>query len=92
MKRTVPVLCMSIMVMLVTPVMALDVGDKAPPLSIIKWVKGKPVSFPKDFGKKLYLVEFWATWCPPCKVSVPLLSRLQNKHRKDFNHHWYFRT
>ncbi len=71
------------MVMMATPGMALDVGDKAPPLSIIKWVKGKPVSFPKDLGNKLYLVEFWATWCPPCKMSIPLLTRLQNKHMKE---------
>ncbi len=70
-------------IIMASPVMALDVGDKAPPLSIIKWVKGKRVSFPKDLGNKLYLVEFWATWCPPCKMSIPLLTRLQDKHKKE---------
>lgn len=59
----------------------LDVGDKAPPLSISEWVQGGPVEFPKDIGKRLYLVEFWATWCPPCKASVPLLNDLHQKYK-----------
>lgn len=60
---------------------ALDVGDKAPPLSVSEWIQGGPVEFPKDIGKKLYLVEFWATWCPPCKASVPLLNDMHNKYK-----------
>jgi len=61
----------------------LGVGDKAPPLFISDWVKGAPVDFPKDIGKKIYVVEFWATWCPPCKASVPRLTDFQKKYRKD---------
>ena len=61
----------------------LGVGDKAPPLSISDWVKGAPVDFAKDIGKKVYVVEFWATWCPPCKASVPRLTDFQKKYRKD---------
>ena len=32
-------------------------------------------------GKSVYVVEFWATWCGPCKVSIPHLSELQNKFK-----------
>ncbi len=56
---------------------ALVVGSKAPALSIEKWIKGQPVpAFEKG---KVYMVEFWATWCPPCIASMPHISELQKK-------------
>jgi thiol-disulfide isomerase/thioredoxin len=61
----------------------LGVGDKAPPLSVIEWVKGRPVDLKRDAAKKVHVVEFWATWCPPCKMSVPLLTSLQKKFSED---------
>ncbi len=61
----------------------LSVGDPAPALSIDTWVQGDPVDLKKDKGKRIYMVEFWATWCPPCKISVPVLTDLQNKYKND---------
>lgn len=58
-------------------------GAKAPPLAKVKWVKGGPVELPQDIGKKIYVLEFWATWCPPCKVSVPLLTDIQKRFKDD---------
>lgn len=61
------------------PVITLAVGDAAPALTIEKWVKGTPVaSFEKG---KVYVVEFWATWCDPCVRGMPHLSELQKKYR-----------
>jgi thiol-disulfide isomerase/thioredoxin len=55
----------------------LMVGDNAPAISVGKWVKGKAVD---GFEKgKVYVVEFWATWCGPCKQSIPHLTELQKK-------------
>jgi thiol-disulfide isomerase/thioredoxin len=57
----------------------LIVGDAAPALQIEKWVKGEPVT---GFEKgKVYVVEFWATWCAPCKLSMPHLTELQQQYK-----------
>lgn len=57
---------------------ALTIGDPAPKIRVREFVKGGPVAaFEKG---KLYVVEFWATWCGPCKVSIPHLTELQKKY------------
>jgi len=59
----------------------LGVGDKAPSLTIDKWIKGSEVDLAKAKTDDVYVVEFWATWCPPCRASIPHLSEMQ-KHFK----------
>ena len=53
----------------------LHIGDAAPPIFISKWVKGEPVT---SFNpEKVHVVEFWATWCGPCLMSMPHIAELQ---------------
>lgn len=56
----------------------LHVGDKAPALTPGSWLKGDPVaSFEPG---KVYIVEFWATWCGPCMANIPHMSKLSDEY------------
>ena len=54
---------------------SLNVGDPAPTKLPSAYIKGTKVS--AFDPKKAYIVEFWATWCGPCKESIPHLTELQ---------------
>jgi len=84
MRRTLSILILALSPAVVprSATAALGVGDKAPALQIAEWVKGSPVDLGKDLGR-IHIVEFWATWCPPCKASVPRLTDFQKKYAKD---------
>ncbi|HXG47383.1 MAG TPA: redoxin domain-containing protein [Methylomirabilota bacterium] len=53
----------------------------APPLAIAEWIKGTPVTLKSGLGSNIFVVEFWATWCPPCRQTIPSLTGLQKKFK-----------
>ncbi len=57
----------------------LKVGDPAPALKADKWWNGPAVSSLEK--GKVYVVEFWATWCGPCIVMMPHMSELQEQYK-----------
>ncbi len=46
-------------------------------------LKDKKIIF-KDYPNKIVLLNFFATWCPPCKAEIPNLINLQNTFKNDF--------
>jgi len=53
-------------------------GEPAPDLTL-KDLNGNNVSL-SDYKGKVVLVNFWATWCEPCRVEIPWLINLQHKY------------
>ena len=49
-------------------------NKKAPKLIVEKWLGDKP-----DLKGKFLLVDFWATWCPPCRKAIPELNKLHKQ-------------
>ncbi len=59
--------------------------QKQPPMApnfTLKDIEGNDVSL-SDYKGKVVFVNFWATWCPPCRGEIPDLIKLQEKYGKD---------
>lgn len=54
-------------------------SDKAPDFSL-KSVDGKTVKL-SDYKGKVVIIDFWATWCPPCRKGIPDLISIQNEFK-----------
>jgi len=58
-------------------------GKPLPDFSLLD-LKGEKHSL-SDYKGKVVLLNFWATWCPPCVKEMPSMQRLQDKYQgKDF--------
>lgn len=60
------------------------VGREAPPLSGTNCMDGKPTSLAGTAGKPT-LIVFWAHWCPHCQRELPVIERLYERHRDEWN-------
>lgn len=85
-KVTFTLFLFSLMTIVLTHTMAeaapdnlpgLRVGEKAPDFEL-KTLDGKTVKLSDYRGKKVIL-NFWATWCPPCKAEMPDIQKYYNE-------------
>ena len=53
-------------------------GQAIPGFKVTKWLTPAP-----DPGQRLVAVDFWATWCGPCKAAIPHMNELNQKYGKD---------
>jgi peroxiredoxin len=58
----------------------IKVGQQAPDFSIHD-LAGHPVALSSYRGQKVVLMDFWATWCAPCKMAMPGLQELGDQFK-----------
>lgn len=59
----------------------LEKGNRAPDFELID-IEGNPVKL-SDFRGKAVLLNFWATWCPPCRAEMPHMEKLYKKYKDE---------
>ena len=72
-------LLLALLLLCALPAQALEPGQWAPDFSGTPVGGGAPLRLSSLRGKVVY-VDFWAGWCAPCRISLPLLSQM----REDF--------
>jgi peroxiredoxin len=70
-----------IFVFVVLPHCAFGQGVKSPSLTL-KSIEGRTVRL-SDYRGKVVLINFWATWCAPCRAEMPDLVKLQREYGKE---------
>lgn len=66
--------------LIASPAFAVNIGDRAPNFNIPRLEAKGDISLKQYKGKVVY-VDFWASWCGPCRQSLPALNILRKQYR-----------
>ncbi len=77
--RQLAALCLAVASLCAAPAQAVENGDAAPRFSA-PLLGGEGTLSLSEYRGKVVFLDFWASWCPPCVTSLPLLDEL----RKEF--------
>src|SRR5574337_233327 len=55
-------------------------GHLAPDFTL-RTLEGKTVRLSEFRGQKVVLINFWATWCPPCRLEMPTMQQIYSEYK-----------
>jgi thiol-disulfide isomerase/thioredoxin len=68
------------LLLLLIPGLARAQNARAPSL-VLRDINGRSIRL-SDYRGKVVVLNFWATWCPPCRAEIPELIKWQEKYRR----------
>jgi len=77
-QKSCAALAAAFLIFAAQPSHAVAVGDQAPEITVVQ-ADGSPIQLSALRGKTVYL-DFWASWCGPCRQSFPWMNAMQDKY------------
>ena len=77
-----PRICLMLLLLLSSSaVMAVEEGDQAPDFTLPSIYADQPDIALADLAGKAVYVDFWASWCAPCLISLPMYNEMYHKYK-----------